>query len=101
MKNLGLSVLAIILSLFVGLLGTKVVLSISTLFDLTFLVELGFLKLYALITIFQLVNYKDKDSEEDLTNDERVKKAFYRIFLRVFLYLASWGLSFLMYYILT
>ena len=63
--------------------------------------ELGFVKLYGLISIFQIVNYKDKDSDDDLSEDERVNKAFYRVFLKAFLFLTFWGLSFLMYYILT
>ncbi len=101
MKNLGLLVLALLLSVLLGLLGTTVVLSVSSLFGLTFLAELGFVKLYGLISIFQIVNYKDKDSDDDLSEDERVNKAFYRVFLKVFLFLTFWGLSFLMYYILT
>lgn len=101
MKNLGLLVLALLLSVLLGLLGTAVVLSVSSLFGLTFLAELGFVKLYGLISIFQIVNYKDKDSEDDLSEDERVNKAFYRVFLKAFLFLTFWGLSFLMYYILT
>lgn len=101
MKNLGLLVLALVLSVLLGLLGTTVVLSVSSLFGLTFLAELGFVKLYGLISIFQIVNYKDKDSEDDLTEDERVNKTFGRVFLKAFLYLFFWGLSFLMYYILT
>jgi len=101
MKNLGLSVLALLLSVLLGLLGTTIVLSVSSLFGLTFLAELGFVKLYGLISIFQIVNYKDKDSDDDLSEDERVNKAFYRVFLKAFLFLTFWGLSFLMYYILT
>lgn len=101
MKNLGLLVLALVLSVLLGLLGTTVVLSVSSLFGLTFLAELGFVKLYGLLSIFQIVNYKDKDSDDDLSEDERVNKAFYRVFLKAFLFLTFWGLSFLMYYILT
>ena len=101
MKNLGLLVLALVLSVLLGLLGTTVVLSVSSLFGLTFLAELGFVKLYGLISIFQIVNYKDKDSDDDLSEDERVNKVFYRVFLKAFLFLTFWGISFLMYYILT
>ena len=101
MKNLGLLVLVLVLSVLLGLLGTTVVLSVSSLFGLTFLAELGFVKLYGLISIFQIVNYKYKDSDDDLSEDERVNKAFYRVFLKAFLFLTFWGLSFLMYYILT
>ena len=101
MKNLGLLVLALVLSVLLGLLGTTVVLSVSSLFGLTFLAELGFVKLYGLISIFKIVNYKDKDSDGDLSEDERTNKAFYRVFLKAFLYLFFWGISFLMYYILT
>ena len=39
MKNLGLLVLALVLSVLLGLLGTTVVLSVSSLFGLTFLAE--------------------------------------------------------------
>jgi len=101
MKNLGLLVLALILSVFLGLLGTKVVLSVSTLFGLTFLAELGFLKLYGLLSIANLVLYKDKDSEDDSSEDEKVNKMFSRLFMRCFVYLVFWGLSFLMYNILS
>ena len=83
MKNLGLLVLALVLSVLLGLLGTTVVLSVSSLFGLTFLAELGFVKLYGLISIFQIVNYKYKDSDDDLSEDERVNKAFYRVFLKL------------------
>ena len=68
MKNLGLLLLALLLSVLLGLLGTTVVLSVSSLFGLTFLAELGFVKLYGLISIFQIVNYKYKDSDAGAGN---------------------------------
>ena len=101
MKNLGLILLVLILSVFVGLLGTKVVLSVSTLFGLTFLAQLGFLKLYGLLSIGNLILYKDKDSEEDLSEDEKVSKLFTRVVSRTFIYLVFWGLSFFMYWVIS
>ena len=101
MKNLGLMLLALILSVVVGLLGVKVILSVSALYGLAFLVELGFLKMYGLLTIVNLVLYKDKDSEDNSSEDEKVSKMFYRIVLKTVLYLLFWGLSFLMYSILS
>ena len=76
-------------------------LSVSSLFGLTFLAELGFVKLYGLISIFQIVNYKYKDSGDDLSDDEKITKAFTSVFTKALLYLIFWGISFLMYYILT
>ena len=101
MKNLGLLVLALVLGVLLGLLGITVVLSVSSLFGLTFLAELGFVKLYGLISIFQIVNYKYKDSGDDLSDDEKITKAFTSVFTKALLYLIFWGISFLMYYILT
>ena len=101
MKNLGLMLLALILSVFVGLLGTKVILSVSTLFGLTFLAELGFLKLYGLMSIFNIVLYKDEDSEDDGSEDEKVNKFFKRIGNKTFIYLFFWGLSFFMYWVIS
>jgi hypothetical protein len=101
MKNLGLMLLALILSVFVGLLATKVILSISTLFGLTFLAELGFLKLYGLMSICGVILYKNKDSEDEGSEDEKVAKFFKRIGNEAFIYLVFWGLSFFMYLVIS
>ena len=100
MKNLGLFGLALILSVFLGLLGVKVILSVSTLFGLTFIAELGFLKLYGLLAIVHLVLYKDKDSEDILNGEEKIKKLFTQILSKCLTYLFFWGLMFLIYGIL-
>lgn len=101
MKTFGLLVLVFVLSVFLGLLGTKVILSVSTLFGLTFLAGLGFVKLYGLLSIAQLVLYKSKDSQEDGTKEEKVKKVFNDVCTKALIYLIFWGFSFLMYNILT
>jgi amino acid transporter len=100
MKNLGLMLLALLLSVFVGLLGAKVVLSVSTLYELSFLADLGFLKIYGLTAILGLILYKDKDSEDNSSEDEKVGKMFGRVITKTLIYLLLWGMAFLMYSIL-
>lgn len=101
MKNLGLAVLVLILGTLLGLLGTKIILSVSTLYGLTFLVELGFVKLYGLLSVVGIVLHKSKDFDDSSSEEERISIAFKGILTKTCLYLLFWGLSFLMFYILT
>lgn len=102
MKNLGLLFLGIILALLLGLLGTKAILSVSTLFGLSFIAELGFLKIYGLASIINLLLFKDTDLEdEDKTTDEKVKNIYNRILNKTLVVLIFWGMSFLMFNILS
>lgn len=102
MKNLGLLFLGVILALLLGLLGTKAILSVSTLFGLSFIAELGFLKIYGLASIINLLLFKDTDFEdEDKTTDEKVKNIYNRILNKTLVVLIFWGMSFLMFNILS
>ena len=102
MKNLGLLFLGFILALLLGLLGTKAILSVSTLFGLSFIAELGFLKIYGLASIINLLLFKGTDLEdEDKTTDEKVKNIYSKILNKTLVVLIFWGMSFLMFNILS
>ena len=90
--------LLILLGIFVGLLGTKVILSVATLFELDFITELGYLKIYGLISLIQLINYKHTD---EIQGEDITKESFNRIRSRVALYLTFWGISFFMYWVIS
>ena len=100
MKNLTLGLVAIVLAVLVSLLGTKVVLSVSNLYELTFISELGFVKVFGLFSLIGLAvpKYKDRIKEE---GDEMYEEVFKRIMYRVVELLSFWGLIFVMHYILS
>ena len=100
MKNLGLLVLALLLSVLLGLLGTKVVLSVSNLYELTFISELGFVKVFGLFSLIGLAvaKYKDRIKEE---GDEMYEEVFKRIVYRVVELLSFWGLMYVVHYIIS
>lgn len=100
MKNLTLGLVAIVLAVLVSLLGTKVVLSISDLYGLTFISELGFVKVFALFSLVGLSvsKYKDRIKEE---GDEMFTEMFKRIVHRTVELLSFWGLMFVMHYIIS
>lgn len=98
MKNLGLSLLAIVLGLLVSLLGAKVILSVSSLFGLAFLANLGYLKIYGLISIIHMINYKKKVDAFDKENfEENLGNMFSAVWDKLIITLVFWGLSFAMY----
>lgn len=99
MEKVVLSAVGITLSVLVGLLGVKVILSISTLYELTFISNLGFLKIYGVVSLINLLlsKYKDRIIEE---GDEMYKEMFARILHKVVTILLVWGASYLMYFTL-
>lgn len=102
MKNLGVQILGIILSILLGLLSTKAVLSVSTLFGLLFIADLGFLKIYGLMSIINLILFKDSDLNSDkYTEDDKIKEAYSKILNKTLVVLIFWGMSFLMFNILS
>ena len=102
MRNLGLFVLAILFSMLVGLLGTKVILSVTTLYQLSFISSLGFLKIYGLTSVIQLLLYKRKlDEVKGNSSDKKIKKAFDLTVNKLMLYLVFWGMSYTMYYLIS
>lgn len=102
MKNLGLSLLAIVLGLLVSLLGAKVILSVSSLFGLAFLANLGYLKIYGLVSIIHMINYKKKvDSLDGEDMDKTLGNIFSTVWDKLFITLVFWGLSFFTYWVIT
>ena len=102
MKNLGLLFLGFILTLLLGLLGTKAILSVSTLFGLSFIAELGFLKIYGLMSIISLILFKDSDLNSDkFTEDDKIKEVYSKILNKTLVVLIFWGMSFMMFNILS
>ena len=100
MKNLGLLVLALLLSVLLGLLGTKVILSVSNLYELTFISELGFVKVFGLFSLISLAVAKYKDSIKE-EGDEMYEEVFKRIVYRVVELLSFWGLMYVVHYIIS
>jgi uncharacterized protein YacL len=98
MKNLGLSLLAIVLGLLVSLLGAKVILSVSTLFGLTFLANLGYLKIYGLVSVIHLINYKKKvDTLDGEDIDKTLENIYSAVWDKLKITLVFWGVSYIMY----
>ena len=97
MKQLGLFVLVIILATFLGFLGTKVIMSISELYKLTFIASLGFAKVWALGVIIRLFIFENKSKKEEKSFEEVVKDTFLSVFVVAIAYLSVWGLAFIMH----
>jgi hypothetical protein len=97
MKNFGLFVLAIIFGILMGLLQAYIILRVSEMYTLNFITELGFLKIYGLVGIMQLVAIKVKDLESnDDGADEALKRMFNAIFMKLVLLGVFFAVSFLM-----
>jgi len=102
MRNLGLFVLALLFSMLVGLLGTKVILSVTTLYGLSFISSLGFLKIYGLTSVISLLLYKRKiDEVKGNSSDKKLKNAFSLTVNKLTVYLVFWGMSYTMYYLIS
>lgn len=97
MKQLGLFVLVIILATFLGFLGTKVILSISELYELTFITSLGFAKVWALGVVIRLFILEHKSKKEEKSFEEVMKDSFSSVFVVAIAYLSVWGLAFVVH----
>jgi hypothetical protein len=105
MKNLGkITLFGIFIAggFLTSLLGTKIILSIAELYQLSFISCYSFLQVYGVISIFNLLKYKrEKTKEEKESFNELIKKGFGEIIIKTFFLLIAWGFSFLAFYILS
>lgn len=111
MKNLGVFIgglILIVAEFFLGILQAYVVLDVSKLYDITYITQLGFLKIYGLIAIIGLIRMKFKpdppknsgDTEVKTTAAEKMKTAFGTTFGGALSILIVWGLMYITYYII-
>ena len=98
--KLFLFIIAIVLGFFVSLLGTQVILSVATLYKLTFITQFSFIQIYGVLCIWGLITYKHQKDEEN-KEDNWFSTLFEGIFSKIFFLLIVWGFSFLTYSILT
>lgn len=89
----------ILLAILLSVLTSYIVLSVSNLYGLTFLTELGFLKVFGIIAVINIIRdrYSDRITQE---GDEIYSESFKRIGYRVLELLIGWSTAFLMFYIL-
>jgi hypothetical protein len=105
MENLGkftLFIIAMVCAFLTSLLCVKVIVSISDLYQIGFIGKFSFLQLYGIISLINIIRYKYKKEEEkqgDFT--DVIKNTFTSVFSSVFFLLMSWGLSFMMYYVIS
>jgi len=106
MKNMiKLFVMAIILtaSFFIGLLGVKVILSLSTLYGLEFITKFSFVQVYGIWMLISIIRFRyepdEKNGEKDFA--ETSFEAFIKVAANLAMILFSWGLGYLAYYIIT
>lgn len=101
MKKVLLWLAVFILTALVGLLGTKVLMMVAEWFELKFLTDLGFFKLYGLFAIIEMLNYRKKlDSIDGETFSDRMEYTLGVIFDKASMYLSFLVVMFLMYNIL-
>lgn len=92
--ELGKWLLALFMALSLGFLGAKVVMSVSGMFELDFIYNLGYFKVYALLSIIALAT---QDSTKQ--KYEEVEDAVTAIATKAFSYLIFWGIMSLIYVI--
>lgn len=85
----------LVLGFLFSLLKTYIILDIANLFQLGFVTELGFAKVYGLIMLFALFSYKINSESTD--SDEY----FSKVIGSVFTFLVTWGVAYLIYPIIT
>lgn len=101
MENLGKTVafvLLLVCSVLLQLLLTYIILSISTLYGISFITQLTFTQIFGTLIIISLVRYRNTKTEEK-DFGEVFLEGSKGIFGNTILYLTVWGLSFLTYYI--
>jgi hypothetical protein len=105
METLGkITVVAIIIAgaFLAALLNAYVILSVSNLYQLSFITQFSFIQVYGILAVISLAifKYKKEDSSDgDFT--EKMTKAFTELLTVVCTSLLGWGFSFLAYYIIS
>lgn len=102
MENFGKTVaflLLIVCGVLLQLFLSHVILSISTLYGITFISQLKFSQIFGTLIIIGLVRYR-KVPEESKDFGEAFLEGCKGVLTNLFLYLFIWGFSFLTYYTL-
>lgn len=101
MENIGktLAFFAIMAcSVLLQLLLTYIILSISTLYGISFISQLTFTQVFGTLIIISLVRYRKTKTEEKELGDVFLE-GFVGLLSNTLLYLFVWGFAFLTYYI--
>lgn len=102
MENLGKTIAFLLLmgcSVLLQLLLAYIILSISTLYGVSFISQLTFTQVFGTLIIISLVRYrKTKTEEKDL--GEVFLEGSVGLLTNLFLYLFVWGFAFLTYYMI-
>lgn len=92
----------LVVSILVGLFTAFVVFDVSTLYNIEQISSLGFVKIYATISLITLVLYKRDKSvvEEEKTTEEKTIDTAKTLLEKIVLNLFVWGFMYLMHFIL-
>jgi amino acid transporter len=95
------NVIMLVVSILVGLFTAFVVFDVSTLYNIEQISSLGFVKIYATISLITLVLYKrDKSVDEEKTTEEKRFDTVKTLLENIVLNLFVWGFMYLMHFIL-
>jgi hypothetical protein len=95
------NVIMLVVSILVGLFTAFVVFDVSTLYNIEQISSLGFVKIYATISLITLVLYKrDKSVDEEKTTEEKTIDTVKTLLEKIVLNLFVWGFMYLMHFIL-
>jgi hypothetical protein len=81
------------------LIITHIVLSISNLYNITFITQFSEAQIFGAIVVYSIIDYKYRKTEEQ-TYTEIVTDGIVGVLSRLFIYLLAWGLAFLSYNVL-
>lgn len=87
--------LTVVSALLVAFLGVHVILSVATLYSLSFITQFNFLQIYGFWVIIGILSYKYKKSEKATTTP--YEDAFSGLFSLSIYYLLAWGMAFLIF----
>lgn len=99
LKVIGLVGVVLVAGVLTSLLQAYIALDVAKLFNIAFIINLGFLKVYGALMIWRMINYtrskKDQEEEKDGAS------ILGRIAGHVITLLCIWGLIYLTYYAIT
>lgn len=101
MKDLGnlfILLLLLVVACLTSLLTTTIVLSVAGLYGLYFISSMSFLQVYGVVALLAIITSGIKRDREE---DSSIASLAIRLFTRLFELLAFWGVTVLMYYIIT
>ena len=97
-----LVIIMFMITFFVGLLQVYVVLSIATLYALTFITQYSFLQILGLLIIIGLIKYEYKKSEDsNLKFSDAAIASITRILTDLTVILTVWGLAFIYHWLVS